>query len=173
MADVHQLKTGWREKLSQKPMLVKAKLVFFITQLQSWIQQVYFSLETKIHFLFNVVKSPEKFICDIQFVEQCSIRGVLTKFCRKVPFWGPYWPLNYFSHKRLNFSRQDASFEHPYDYIWNHNFFDQKSGKIGRNPKILSPTSWSVIFSSGFVFSFFDLMDIKKVSIFSLFWGFF
>ena len=41
----------------------------------------------------------------------------------------------------LNLSHQDASFEYPYDYIWSDNFFDQKSGKIGRNSKILSKLS--------------------------------
>ena len=46
--------------------------------------------------LFNDVKLLEKFICDIQFVEKCSIRGVLTEFCRK--------PHN-------------ASFKHPHDHI--------------------------------------------------------
>ena len=28
--------------------------------------------------------------------------GVLIIFCRKVPLWGPYWPLNYFSRALLN-----------------------------------------------------------------------
>ena len=37
--------------------------------------------KSKKIFWFNDVKLPEKFICDIQFVEKCSIRGVLTKFC--------------------------------------------------------------------------------------------
>ena len=41
------------------------------------------------HFLFNDVKLPEKFIYDIQFVEKCSIRGVLANFCRKGPIWAP------------------------------------------------------------------------------------
>ena len=67
--------------------------------------------KSKIFFWFNDVKLPEKFICDIQFVEKCSIRGVLTKFCRKVPFWGLYWPLNYFSHTPLNLSTNMALFK--------------------------------------------------------------
>ena len=70
-----------------------------------------------IFFLFNDIELLEKIIRDIQFVKKCSIMGVLTKFCRKPPFWGPYWPLNYFSHTPMNLSRQDASFKHPYVYI--------------------------------------------------------
>ena len=66
---------------------------------------------------------------------KCIDRGVLTNFSEKVPFWGPYWPLNYFSHRPLNFSRQDASFKHPYDYILNHNFFDQKVAKLVETQK--------------------------------------
>ena len=97
----------------------------------------------------------------------------MTSFCRKVSFWGPYWPLNYFSRAPLNLSRQDASFKYTYDYILNHNFFDQKSGKIGRNSKISPLSSWSLIFAWGFIFSFFDMVNIQKVSILPLFVGVF
>ena len=48
--------------------------------------------KSNFFFWFNDVKLLEKSICDIQFVEKFSIMGVLTKFCRKVPFWGLYWP---------------------------------------------------------------------------------
>ena len=43
----------------------------------------------KSFILFNDEKLPEN-ICDIEFAEKCSIRGLLTFFCRKAPFWGPY-----------------------------------------------------------------------------------
>ena len=42
----------------------------------------------KSHFGFNDVKSTEVFIFDIQIVEKCLVRGVLTIFF-KVPFWVP------------------------------------------------------------------------------------
>ena len=48
--------------------------------------------------------------------------------------------LKHFPYLPLNFSCQRASFKHPYDYFWVM-FFDQKSGKIDQNSKILSPSS--------------------------------
>ena len=124
-------------------------------------------------FCFSDIILPEKLIRDNEFVEKNLNGGVLTIFCRKVPFWGPYWPLNYFSCAPLNLSRQDASFKYTYDYILNHNFFDQKSGKIGRNSKISPLSSWSLIFASGFIFSFFDMVNIQKVRILPPFLGYF
>ena len=48
--------------------------------------------------------------------------------------------MNFYS--KITFSGyQDDSLKYPYDYIWSDNFFDQKSGKIGRNSKILSKSS--------------------------------
>ena len=129
--------------------------------------------KVKIFFWFSDVIFPEKLIRDNEFVEKNLNGGVLTNFCRKVRFWGPYWPLNYFSRAPLNLSRQDASFKYTYDYIFDHNFFDQKSGKIGRNSKISPPSSWSLIFASGFIFSFFDMVNIQKVSILPPFLGYF
>ena len=49
--------------------------------------------------------------------------------------------------------------------IWN-------KWKIGRNSKILSLSSLTLIYSQGFKFPFLDLMNIEKVSIFGLFAGF-
>ena len=71
-------------------------------------------------------------------VEKCSVRGVLTNFSKKVPFWGPHIGSKYFSYLPLNLSRQDASFKHPYDHILSDDFLTKKSEKIGRNSKILS-----------------------------------
>ena len=129
--------------------------------------------KSKNFFWFSDVILPEKLIRDNEFVEKNLNGGVLTNFCRKVPFWGPYWPLNYFSCAPLNLSPQDASFKYTYDYILDHNFFDQKSGKIGRNSKISPLSSWSLIFASGFIFSFFDMVNIQKVSILPPFLGYF
>ena len=70
-------------------------------------------------------------------VETCLVRDVSTNLSKKVPFWGPYIPSKHFSYLPLNLSCQDASFEHPYDHILSDDFFDQKSGKIGQNSKIL------------------------------------
>ena len=66
-------------------------------------------------------------------VEKCLVRGVLTNFSEKVPFWGPYIGSKYFSYLPLNLSRQGASFKHPYDHILSDDFLTKKSGKIGRN----------------------------------------
>ena len=62
-------------------------------------------------FLFNYVESPYKFIYDIEFFEKCLIGGILTNFHRKLPFWGSYWLLNYYSHAAVNFFRRDALFK--------------------------------------------------------------
>ena len=66
----------------------------------------------------------------IQCVEKCLIGGVLANLCRKVSFWGPYWPWSYFSRALFNLSRRDSSFKYPYDYVLD---FFEKSGKISRN----------------------------------------
>ena len=71
-------------------------------------------------------------------VEKCLVRGVLSDFSEKVPFWGPYIGSKYFSYLPLNLSRQGASFKHPFDHILSDDFLTKKSGKIGRNSKILS-----------------------------------
>ena len=65
---------------------------------------------------------PEKIFFNFEFLEKCSIRDPSANFCRKVPFWGSYWPLNYFSHIPSNFSRQDASFEHCLKVLITHFF---------------------------------------------------
>ena len=67
-------------------------------------------------FRFNDVKSTEIFSIDIQIVAKYLVRGVLTNFIKKVPFWGPYIPLKHFSYPPLNFSCQGASFKHPFDF---------------------------------------------------------
>ena len=97
----------------------------------------------KSQFFFSIdnVKCAEKFINDIKIDEKSSFDGFLTIFSIKVPFWGPYRPSKKFSCAPLNLSHQDASFKYPYDNIWSDNFFDQKSGKIDRNSKILSKSS--------------------------------
>ena len=97
--------------------------------------------KSKKFFQFYDVKSTEIFIFDIQIVAKCLVRGVLTNFIKKVPFWGPYIPSKHFLYPPLNLSRQGASFEHPYDYFLSDDFLTKKSGKIGRNSKILSKSS--------------------------------
>ena len=64
----------------------------------------------------------------------------------------------------LRFCR-DPSFNYQYNFILNYYFFDQKSGKFGRNSKILSPITY---FPSGFIYSYIDLMDLENFSIFGL-----
>ena len=59
-------------------------------------------------------------------VEKCLVRGVLTNFSEKVPFWGPYIGSKYFSYLPLNLSRQGASFKHPYDHILSDDFLTKK-----------------------------------------------
>ena len=72
------------------------------------------------------MKSTEIFIFDIQIVAKCLVRGVLTNFIKKVPFWGPYIPLKHFSYLPLNLFCQGASFEHPYDHILSDDFLTEK-----------------------------------------------
>ena len=86
-------------------------------------------------FRFNDVQSTEFFIFDIQIVEKCLVRGVLTNFIKKVTFWGPYIPLKHFSYLPLNLSCQDASFEHPYDHILSDDFLTKKVGKLVKTQK--------------------------------------
>ena len=74
------------------------------------------------------------------------------------------------SHTPMNLSRQDASFKYPYDYILDHNFFEQKSGRFGRNSKILSSSSLN--FTLVFILLLFDLMNTHKVRILPPFWTF-
>ena len=90
---------------------------------------------------FNDVKSTEIFISDIQIVAKCLVRGVLTNFIKKVPFWGPYIPSKHFSYLPMNLSRQGASFKHPYDNILSDDFLTKQRGNIGRNSKILLKSS--------------------------------
>ena len=59
-------------------------------------------------------------------------------FKHKSPILGTLSTFKKFSCAPLNSFRQGASVKYPYDYIWSDNFFDRKSGKIGRNSKILS-----------------------------------
>ena len=105
-------------------------------------QNFFFGVKkSKKNFQFYDVKSTEIFIFDIQIVEKCLVRGVLTNFIRKVPFWGPYIPLKQFSYLPPNLSCRGASFEHPYDHILSDDFLTKKSGKIGQNSKILLKSS--------------------------------
>ena len=94
-----------------------------------------------VFFQFYDLKSTKVFIFDIQIVAKCLVRGVLTNFIKKVPFWGPYIPLKHFSYLPVNLSCQDASFEHPYDHILSDDFLTKKVGKTGQNSKILLKSS--------------------------------
>ena len=98
-------------------------------------------IQNSIFFSIYDEKSAENFILGIHLVEKCLIRGVLTDFRKNVPFWGPYLSWKHFSYPSLNLSRQGASFKHPYDYFLSDDFLTKKSGKIGRNSKILSKSS--------------------------------
>ena len=91
--------------------------------------------KVKFFFHFYDVKSTEIFIFDIQIVAKCLVRGVLTNFIKKVPFWGPYIPLKHFLYPPLNLSRQGASFEHPYDHILSDDFLTKKVGKLVKTQK--------------------------------------
>ena len=79
-------------------------------------------------FRFNDVKSLKIFIFDIQIVIKCLVTGVLTKFIKKVSFWGPYIPSKHFSYLLLDLSRQGASFKHPYNHILIDDFLTKKGG---------------------------------------------
>ena len=78
--------------------------------------------KSKIVYSINDEKSAGNFILGIHSVEKCLFRGVLTNFCKNVPFWGPYLCLKHFSYQPLNLSRQGASFKHPYDYFSSDDF---------------------------------------------------
>ena len=56
-------------------------------------------------------------------VEKCSVRGVLTNFSEKVPFWGPYILLKHF---RTYLPYQGASFNQPDDHILSVDFLTKK-----------------------------------------------
>ena len=60
----------------------------------------------------------------------------------------------------LTLSRQEASFNYPNSYIWRDDVFEQKSGKIGRNSKMLLSSFKTLKFISRFIFQFFDKMNI-------------
>ena len=105
-----------------------------------------------------------------QFVGKCSIGGVLANFCGKLPFWGPYEALNYFSHEPLNFSRRDASFKYPYDYSFNHNFLSKKVAILVETRKFCLQRVDYSNFHQGSD-SHFYWVDNERVSIFGLFWG--
>ena len=82
--------------------------------------QIFFGVVGKKNqFFFSIYdeKSAENFILGIYLVEKCLIRGVLTNFCRNIPFWGHYLSWKHFSYPALNLSRQGAYFKHPYDYF--------------------------------------------------------
>ena len=120
---------------------------------------------------FNDVKLLEKFISDIQFVEKCSIMGVLTKFCRKIPFWGPYWPLNYFSRAPLNLSRQDASFKYTYEYILDHIFLIKKMAKLVETQKFHHYRLDHSFLHQGSYSHFLIWWIFRKLEFYHLFWG--
>ena len=94
-----------------------------------------FGVGVNFFFQFYDVKSTEIFIFDIQIVAKCLVRGVLTNFIKKVPFWGPYIPLKHFSYLPLNLSCRGASFEHPYDHILSDDFLTKKVGKLVKTQK--------------------------------------
>ena len=83
-----------------------------------------------IFFLFNDVKSPEKFNHYNEFVEKCLIVEVLAIFSKKSPILGALLNLKLFFPVPLNFSRQEASFKYPYDYILDHNFLTKKVAEL-------------------------------------------
>ena len=91
--------------------------------------------KSKFCIRFYDVKSPEILIFDTQTVEKCSVRGVLTNFNKKVPFWGSYIPLKHFSCLPLNLSCQDTSFKHPYGHILSDDFLTKKVGKLVKTQK--------------------------------------
>ena len=62
---------------------------------------------------FSFLKSPGKCIDGIQMTKKCLDGVVFANF------------------------RKKSNFRQPYDYILDHNFFDQESGKNGRNSNIL------------------------------------
>ena len=105
--------------------------------------KIFFGVVGKKNLFFSIYdeKSAENFILGIHLVEKCLIRGVLTNFCKNVPFWGPYLSWKHFSYSPLYLSRQGASFKHPHDYFLSDYFSSKKSGKIGWNSKFLSKSS--------------------------------
>ena len=92
--------------------------------------------KSKIFFQFYDVKSTEIFIFDIQIVAKCLVRGVLTNFIKKSPILGTLHTFKTFFIPTTEFVASRRFFWAP---IWLFSewwFFDQKSGKIGRNSKI-------------------------------------
>ena len=57
--------------------------------------------ESKIHFLFNGVKSLEKLTYDIKFDEKYLIGSILVIFLEQLNLERPHWPFNYFFIHRL------------------------------------------------------------------------
>ena len=94
-----------------------------------WIFCLGIGVKKSISFWFSDVKSTWKLIHDNKFVKKCLMEAVLA-FFRIVPFLGPYSPWNYFCHAPLNLARKDTLFKYPYDYILDHNFFDQIVAKF-------------------------------------------
>ena len=84
---------------------------------------------------FNDVKSIEIFINDIQKVEKCLVRAVLTNYRINVPFWGPHIPLKHCLYLPLNVSRQGALFKLPYDHILSDDCLTKKVGKLVKTQK--------------------------------------
>ena len=117
-------------------------------------------------------KSAENFILGIYSVEKCLIRGVLTNFCKNVPFWGPYLSWKHFSYPPLNLSRQGASFKHPYDYFLSDDFLTKKVAKLVETQKFCQNRLNHSFFLKGSYSHFLIWWIIRKLAFFSLFWGF-
>ena len=50
-----------------------------------------------------------------------KLGDVSANLSKKFPFWGPYRPSQFLLFVPMNSSRQDASYNHPYDYILSDN----------------------------------------------------
>ena len=90
---------------------------------------------------FNIVKSTELFIFGIGIVEKCLVRGLLTNFIKKSPILGTLQTIKTLFIPTTEFvllRRFVWTPIWPYFERW---FFDQKSGKIGQNSKILLKSS--------------------------------